>query len=450
MLRCHDMVLLVLTADRSGLYVVSESGVNLTRDSQTVRLAGRALALTGELTFVNRRFLVPPLLPPSFRTAPRQAIIPFSDEGYTVGGLLVGCPEGCACDPEEIEVVGHILKQAAGVIRRALLHEESSSDLRARIEKSGEFCGIIGKDPRMQAIYRLIEDMARTDATVLIQGESGTGKELVAGAIHRLSDRRDHPFVVINCSAYPDTLLESELFGHEKGAFTGAIRQKIGRFEQAHHGTVFLDEIGEIPLPGQINLLRVLQTQQFERLGGERTLSVDVRVLAATNKNLLKEVQRGNFREDLFYRINVIPILVPPLRDRPNDIPLLANHFLSRMAAEQGKEIRSLSPDVMRKILNYSWPGNVRELENSIEHAVVLAKGNRIEIADLPAVIRGTTISSSLASVPLLVETERALLESVLVECKGNKQKAARRLGICRTTLYSKLKKYQIVDPTLQ
>ncbi len=161
-----------------------------------------------------------------------------------------------------------------------------------RIEKTGEFCGIIGKDPRMQVVYRLIEDIARTDATALIQGESGTGKELVAAAIHQLSDRRDHPFVVINCSAYPDTLLESELFGHEKGAFTGAIRQKAGRFEQAHRGTVFLDEIGEIPLPGQINLLRVLQTQQFERVGGERTLNVDVRILAATNKDLLKEVQK--------------------------------------------------------------------------------------------------------------------------------------------------------------
>jgi two-component system response regulator HydG len=346
--------------------------------------------------------------------------------------------------------VGLILSQAAGVIRRAVLHEQTISDFRARIENTAEFCGIIGKDPKMQVVYRLIQDIAPTDATVLIQGESGTGKELVARAIHQESERRQNSFVVINCSAYPESLLESELFGHEKGAFTGAIRQRAGRFEQADGGTVFLDEIGEIPPSSQIKLLRVLQTQSFERIGGERTLKVNVRVLAATNKDLVKEVQKGSFREDLYYRLNVIPIGLPRLRDRPNDIPLLAKAFLKRFAPEQRKNIEGFSPESMRIILDYGWPGNVRELENTVEHAVVLAKGRRIETSDLPAGLRGHFRPSLSNDRPLMVENERALIERTLEETNWDKKKAARRLGIGRTTLYSKLRKYRIVKPTLQ
>jgi transcriptional regulator with GAF, ATPase, and Fis domain len=328
------------------------------------------------------------------------------------------------------------------------LQEQSINDLRARIETTAEFCGIIGKDPKMQVIYRLIQDIAPTDATVLIQGESGTGKELVARAIHQESERRLAGFVVINCSAYPDSLLESELFGHEKGAFTGAIRQRAGRFEQADGGTVFLDEIGEISPSSQIKLLRVLQTQSFERVGGERTLRVNVRVLAATNKDLLKEVQNGNFREDLYYRLNVIPIVLPPLRKRPNDIPLLADSFLKRFAAEQRKNIDEYSPESMRLILDYGWPGNVRELENSVEHAVVLAKGRRIESTDLPTVLRSQAKPTPSTDLRLMGETERALIERVLEESNWDKKKAARSLGIGRTTLYAKLRKYRIVKPT--
>jgi two-component system response regulator HydG len=282
----------------------------------------------------------------------------------------------------------------------------------------------------------------------MIQGESGTGKELVARAIHQQGPRKEKPFVVINCSAYPATLLESELFGHEKGAFTGAIRQKSGRFEQAHGGTVFLDEIGEISPSGQIKLLRVLQTQRFERLGGEQTLSVDVRVLAATNKDLLQEVKNGRFREDLFYRLNVIPIHLPPLRKRRNDIPLLARHFLRHFAAEQGKEIKEFSPEAMRLILDYSWPGNVRELENSIEHASVLAKGGQIEVSDMPAVLHTAAAIAQTDRLPTMAENERELLRQVLEECGWNKKQAAHRLGISRNTLYVKLKKYQITRPT--
>jgi two-component system response regulator HydG len=254
---------------------------------------------------------------------------------------------------------------------------------------------------------------------------------------------------VINCSAYPATLLESELFGHEKGAFTGAIRQKSGRFEQANNGTVFLDEIGEIAPSAQIKLLRVLQSQKFERVGGEETLKVNVRILAATNKDLLKEVTEGNFREDLFYRLNVIPIQLPPLRKRRNDIPLLARYFLSRFSAEQHKEIQDFSSEAMRLLLDYRWPGNVRELENSIEHTAVLAKGSIVEISDLPSVIRNSAPSPALEASVSIAENEKKLLHEVLEECDWNKKKAALQLGISRSTLYEKIKKYQIRKPTI-
>jgi two-component system response regulator HydG len=271
-----------------------------------------------------------------------------------------------------------MLGQAAGVIKRAVLQEEEIRQIENQVETTAEFSGIIGKDSKMQLIYKLIEDIAPTDATALIQGESGTGKELV--------------------------LLESELFGHEKGAFTGAIRQKSGRFEQAHDGTVFLDEIGEIAPSAQIRLLRVLQTQKFERIGGEKTLNVNVRIIAATNNELLQQVKQGTFREDLYYRLNVIPITLPPLSERRNDIPLLALHFLHRFAAEQGKKIEQFSPEAMRLLLDHTWPGNVRELENTIEHATVLAKGVRIEVSDLPAMFRSAASTNQATKQPTLVE----------------------------------------------
>jgi DNA-binding NtrC family response regulator len=362
--------------------------------------------------------------------------------------LAVGCPGDCSCNDSEVEVVCAMLSQAAGVIKRAVLQEEEIHELQSRMETSSEFGGIIGKDPKMQLIYKMIEDIAPTDATVLIQGESGTGKELVARAIHLESPRQDKPFVVINCSAYPATLLESELFGHEKGAFTGAIRQKIGRFEQAHGGTVFLDEIGEIHPSAQIKLLRVLQTQKFERLGGEKTLGVNLRILAATNKDLLQEVKKGNFREDLYYRLNVIPIYLPPLRERRNDVPLLARYFLQRFATEQEKKIQGFSAEAMRLLMEHQWPGNVRELENTVEHATVLAKSVRIEVSDLPTAIRTTSSLAEITRVPTMEEHERKILQDALEECSWNKKQTAKRLGISRSTLYDKLKKYQINKPT--
>jgi transcriptional regulator with GAF, ATPase, and Fis domain len=401
------------------------------------------------MTFIEKNQIKIDILPQTFHPFEKLVVFPLYEERQLLGAMLIACSGDCTCVTKELDVIEMILNQVAGAIRRAIAHEEEIRELRTRFEQSTGYCGIIGKDPQMQVIYKLIEDIAPTEATVLIQGESGTGKELVARAIHQQSLRKDRPFVVINCSAYPVTLLESELFGHEKGAFTGAIRQKSGRFEQADGGTVFLDEIGEIPPVAQIKLLRILQSQKFERVGGEKTLSINVRVLAATNKYLLEEVRNGNFREDLFYRLNVIPIQLPPLRKRRNDIPLLVRYFLERFAAEQNKSVDRISSEAMRRLLDYNWPGNVRELENSIEHALVLAKGKYVEVADLPAILQQPPPESSADSQGTILENERRLLKDVLEQCSWNKKEAAMRLGISRSTLYDKLKKYQITKPTL-
>jgi DNA-binding NtrC family response regulator len=308
------------------------------------------------------------------------------------------------------------------------------------LEKRYSFTNILGKNTRMQEIFELISDIANTDSTVLIQGESGTGKELIARAIHFNSHRKTKPFVVTNCSAYSQNLLESELFGHEKGSFTGAIRRKIGRFEMADGGTIFLDEIGEVSPPTQIFLLRVLQDHRFERVGGEETLEVNVRVIAATNKNLTEEMKKGTFREDLYYRLNVIPIFVPPLRERKDDIPLLASHFLSKLSHERGKEVTSFSPEVMEIFLGHAWPGNVRELENVIDHAIIIAKQDRILPKDLPRSLLQRPLPTQESTT--LQDYEKNLILKTLQETKWNKHKAAKRLNINRSTLYGKMKRF--------
>jgi two-component system response regulator HydG len=448
-LKCRHMVLLIYNRNQDFIFALSESGIKDLKDPEVIQTAIGFLEGLRKITFIEDMTFKPPLVTENFQDAARQAIIPFHYENQLFGALVVACPGECTCNGEETDMAGLILSQAAGVVKRAFLHEEEIRDIQSRVESTAEFSGIIGKDPQMQLIYKLIEDIAPTDANVLIQGESGTGKELIARAIQQKSPRKDKPLIVINCSAYPATLLESELFGHEKGAFTGAIRQKTGRFEQAHGGTVFLDEIGEIPPQAQIKLLRVLQTKQFERLGGEQTLTVDVRILAATNKELLQEVRNGHFREDLYYRLNVIPIFLPLLRKRRNDIPLLVNHFLRRFAAEQGKKVKGFASEAMRLLLDYPWPGNVRELENSIEHATVLAKGDRIDVLDLPPALHDTSLAVSEKSSGTLLENERILLQVVLEECDWNKKQAAERLGISRSTLYGKLRKYQITKATI-
>jgi DNA-binding NtrC family response regulator len=312
------------------------------------------------------------------------------------------------------------------------------------LEERYRFGNILGKNSRMQEIYELVSEISRTDSTVLIQGESGTGKELIARAIHFNSHRKAKPFVVANCSAYSQNLLESELFGHEKGAFTGAIRRKIGRFELAHGGTIFLDEIGEVSPPTQILLLRVLQDRRFERVGGEETLEVDVRVIAATNKNLMEEMRKGTFREDLYYRLNVIPIFVPPLRERKDDIPLLASYFLQKFGPEKGKDVTSIGSEVMELFLAHSWPGNVRELENVIEHASIIAKKDKILPKDLPQYLLEKPLPSQ--QLFSLKDHERDLILKALEETKWNKHQAAKKLEITRSTLYGKMKRYGLTN----
>jgi len=439
--------LVVFISENDELFLITgDRSVPLTR--QAAGAYRGVIADMASVGFLDKKAFAGVPLPADLQAARRLAVLPFQHHAEALGCLLIACPGDCSCVTQEIEVLTLILKQTAGAIKRVTLHEEEIRELRERIEPTAEFCGLVGKDPRIQVIYKLIEDVAPTDASVLIQGESGTGKELVARAIHQLSERRDKPFVVINCSAYPATLLESELFGHEKGAFTGALRRKPGRFEQADGGTVFLDEIGEIPASAQIRLLRVLQSQKFERLGGEETLSVSLRILAATNKNLIAEVKKGNFREDLFYRLNVIPVGMPPLRQRKNDIPLLAGHFLERFAGKQDKAVREFSSEAMRALLSYGWPGNVRELENSIEHAVVVAKDSSIRVPDLPVAVIETD-SAKQSAQRTIATSEELLLKETLEECGWNKTEAAVRLGISRSTLYEKLKKYKIAPPTL-
>jgi DNA-binding NtrC family response regulator/HAMP domain-containing protein len=445
----NQMVFLLSSSHRDVLFFLAENQRKAIEDKEIIQQCMFKLEGLTKVSFTNMGDSGPPIALEMFQEAERLAIVPISYNGEPTGALVIACSSKCRCPSVGLDNLHAILSQTAGLLKRAILQEEQMSHLQTRLGISSQFCGMVGKDPEMQMVYKLIEDISLTDATILIQGESGTGKELVARAIHEGSPRKNKPFVVINCSAYPSTLLESELFGHEKGAFTGATRQRRGRFEQAQGGTVFLDEIGEISPSAQIKLLRILQTQKFERLGGESTLALDVRILAATNKDLLGEVKAGRFREDLYYRLNVIPIKLPALRERRNDIPLLARHFLQHFATEQKKDMDGFSPDAMRVLLDYSWPGNVRELENSIEHATALSKGPQVEVYDLPISIRSSESSMPASeNPPTLVDYEKDILQQVLEECRWNKKEAARRLGISRNTLYQKLKRYSIARPT--
>ncbi|MEO0249454.1 MAG: sigma 54-interacting transcriptional regulator, partial [candidate division WOR-3 bacterium] len=311
---------------------------------------------------------------------------------------------------------------------------------------------IVGKSQKMQQVFETIQKVSRSNATVLLRGESGTGKELVARAIHQSSARADRPFVVINCAALPETLIESELFGHEKGSFTGAVMSREGRFEQADGGTIFLDEIGEISRHIQVKLLRFLQERKFERVGGKRTLSVDVRIIAATNRDLESAVAEGHFREDLYYRLNVLPIYLPPLRERKEDIPLLVGHFLSRFNAENGKRVK-LSSAAMDLIMGYSWPGNVRELENCIERIVIMAEREVVSPEEVALPWGHFTSLAPADPFPLhseetpqltLVEVEKRQIEEALRKCGGIQARAARLLGISQRQIGYKIKKFGI------
>ena len=309
---------------------------------------------------------------------------------------------------------------------------------------------LVGNSEAMQKVKHLVERVALTPATVLIQGESGTGKELVANAIHTLSSRVEGPFIRVNCAALTETLLESELFGHEKGAFTGAHARKTGRFELADGGTLFLDEIGELSFNVQAKLLRVLQERTFERVGGEKTIKVDVRIIAATNRDLLKEAQEGRFREDLYYRLSVFPISIPPLRERQEDIPYLAEHFLKKL--KNYGQIKTLGPGVLNQLMAYSWPGNVRELENVIERMVIISSGTVIGVDGLPVLNTPSTKEKDPGSFVLppegvsLEEIEKSFLQQAMEQTGGNQSQAAKRLGLSRHAFLYRLEKYGI-DP---
>ncbi len=332
-------------------------------------------------------------------------------------------------------------------LSRALEHTRPTGENREprALAETGGGAGIAGRSAAMQELVNMVETVAPSEATVLITGESGTGKELAARAIQAASTRRDKPFVTVNCAALSESLLESELFGHEKGAFTGADRRREGRFRQADGGTLFLDEIGELPLPLQAKLLRALQQGEVQRVGSDTPLTVDVRVIAATNRNLKAEVEAGRFREDLFYRLNVIALEVPPLRARRDDIPVLAAVFLERFARANRKTIKGFTPQAMDRLVKYAWPGNVRELENAVERAVILCMGEYIGERDLPLTVRGTDDTArpaaELAGLTL-EEVERRAIRATLREVDDNKSEAARRLGITRSTLHNKLKRY--------
>ncbi len=338
------------------------------------------------------------------------------------------------------------------LVKRALssreLHQKHEALKREvdQLRKQNDYGAIIGKSVKMRKMMEAIKQVADTKASVLITGESGVGKELVADAVHAFSSRSDGPYVKVHCAALSESLLESELFGHEKGSFTGAVSQKKGRFELSDHGTIFLDEIGEINAQVQIKILRVLQEKNFERVGGEQTISIDTRIISATNRDLKSEIESGNFREDLFYRLNVVNIEVPPLRERKEDIPLLMNAFLEEFNEENGKEVHGFSPKAQSIMYRYTWPGNIRELRNCIESSLVMCKGDMIDIVDLPVHVRNG-VTDDQVSIQLglsLGEAEKEIIKATLAFCKGNKSKTAEVLGIGRKTLHRKIQEYQL------
>jgi PAS domain S-box-containing protein len=390
---------------------------------------------------------LPPFLKIISSVYPSWFGLPIFAKQNCVGFFVLGSHSHQSYSREDLYFFHALFAQVGCYMRYLVRHEEEKTFTSQELPEKFSHGEIIGQSKPMQEVYQLIDLVSGTDATVLITGENGTGKELVARMIHRQSKRSRGPFVVANCSAYSPTLLESELFGHEKGAFTGAIRRKKGRFELAQGGTLFLDEIGDIPPATQVLLLRFLQDHCFERVGGELTIETDVRVLAATNKELYKEVQTSRFRDDLYYRLNVITIQLPALRERKEDIPLLCQHFLNKYNLKEGKKIGRFSPDAMQALMDYEWPGNVRQLENAISHAVILAQGEIIRRRHLPRFLKDSdedVLPTSLA------ETEKRLIQRVLKEANWNKHEAARRLRVSRSTLYSKIRRYRISQTDLE
>jgi formate hydrogenlyase transcriptional activator len=360
----------------------------------------------------------------------------------------------------EIDLLGEVAKQIAIAVENAQAYRQIT-ELKDRLAKEKlyleeeirtdhNFEEIVGETPALVRVLKEVETVAPTSSTVLIRGETGTGKELIARAVHELSPRREHTFVKINCAAIPTGLLESELFGHERGAFTGAISQKVGRFELAHQGTLFLDEVGDIPPELQPKLLRVLQEQEFERLGSTQTIRVDVRLVAATNRDLAEMARDGRFRSDLYYRLNVFPVVLPPLRERRDDIPRLVRHFAQKVARRMGRHIETIPVDAMDVLVHYPWPGNIRELENIIERAVILSPGPELQINLSELKVVPVQVEPSARTAVTLDDAEREHILNALREARwvlGGPNGAAARLAMKRTTLQSKMKKLGIVRP---
>jgi formate hydrogenlyase transcriptional activator len=391
-------------------------------------------------------------------------ILPLTTARQRLGTLVFASKEQAAYDDADLDFLKRLAKQVAVAFENALafdyierLKEKLETEkvyLEEEIRTDNNFEEIVGESVALRRVLKEVETVAPTDSTVLIHGETGTGKELIARALHQLSPSRERTFVKINCAAIPSGLLESELFGHEKGAFTGAIAQKIGRFELAHQGTLFLDEVGDIPLELQPKLLRVLQEQEFERLGSTKTIRVRVRLVAATNRDLPRMVRDGQFRSDLYYRLNVFPIMLPPLRERPEDIPRLARHFTQRFARRMGRQMETIPAEAMDALVRYPWPGNVRELENIIERAVILSPGTALQIpvgSLKTAAVQATPApEGNGARHASLAEAEREHILRTLRETEwvlGGPKGAAARLGMKRTTLQSRMKKLGIARP---
>ena len=384
------------------------------------------------------------------KTLPKQPICilmtAYGSEELAVEALKHGADDYLAKGRMQID---ELETRIARALRLRSLESENQT-LKQQLNKKFGLENIIGESEPMQRLMDIVRQVAPARATVLIQGESGTGKELLAKAIHQLSPRSVKPMVTVHCAALSPTLLESELFGHEKGAFTGAHERRIGRFEQAEGGTLFLDEIGEVDETTQVKLLRFLGERSFERVGGNKTLSADVRVVAATNKNLKKLVGIGEFREDLYFRLNVVELWSPPLRDRLDDVPLLALNFLSEFAIENTKAISDFTAEALEAMIRYNWPGNVRELRTAVEHAVVLSKSEMIQLTDLPHSVqsRGVIQNEVQLNNPIiekgvtLEEAEKQLIVRTIKECRGNRTAAAKKVGISRRTLHRKLHRY--------
>jgi formate hydrogenlyase transcriptional activator len=387
--------------------------------------------------------------------------LPLTTARRRLGALVFTSKQAATYDGSDVHFLQLVANQVAVAVDNALAFEEiealkdklakEKAYLEDEVRTEHDFGDIVGESASLRAILEQVETVAPTESTVLVCGETGTGKELIARAVHDLSPRKSRTFVKLNCAAIPTGLLESELFGHEKGAFTGAISQRIGRFELAHQGTLFLDEVGDIPLELQPKLLRVLQEQEFERLGGTKTIRVNVRLVAATNRDLAEMISDGRFRSDLYYRLNVFPIALPPLRERTDDIPRLVRHFTQVFARRMGRRIETIPSSVMDALARYPWPGNVRELQNVIERAVILCKGPtlHVPVADLQLVAAPATAPTAAASVTL-TDAEREHIGRVLGETNwvlGGPKGAAARLGMKRSTLHWKMKKLGISRP---